>query len=317
MDASRPYLSALLQCAVGGDGDTGVNRAKLLFVSPDILLQRLQQTLGMSRRQDDARNQLAKRRGVLLYKKVIEYEFLFCMPDIGYVGERAFENFRIQVYLDLVVAGLILRRIHAAQKRQAYCLTTTKKKYHRTMLRKLRLLLPVSALLALAPACVETYYDSAERVRYSSEYGEPTLPTRDQFIGSVYFPTASAQLTRAAAVDLARMAGRINERRHAGLRVVLVGYADRRRGVEENSELATERAQKVAIALEKHGVEFERILLDNRPVRLSRGISGERRVDIYLERRALAGNGTLYPILVTFFLFTAFIVAVLVFRRRR
>ena len=113
------------------------------------------------------------------------------------------------------------------------------------------------------------------------------------------------------------MAERIKERRHAGFRVVLVGYSDRRRGVEENSELASERAQKVAIALEKQGIEFERIVLDGRPVRLSKAKTGERRVDIYLEQRSIATSGTLYPILVAFFLFTAFIVAVLVFRRRR
>jgi flagellar motor protein MotB len=113
------------------------------------------------------------------------------------------------------------------------------------------------------------------------------------------------------------MAERIKERRHAGFRVVLVGYSDRRRGVEENSELAAERAQKVAIALEKQGIDFERIVLDGRPVRLSRAGSGERRVDIYLEHRSMADNSTLYPILVAFFLFTVFVVAVLVFRRRR
>ncbi|MFZ5629284.1 MAG: OmpA family protein [Spirochaetota bacterium] len=185
------------------------------------------------------------------------------------------------------------------------------------MLQRLRFLLPAFGLLSLLPACVETYHDAPDRARYNSEYGGPALPTRDQFVGSIYFSTASSQLTRAAAVDLARMAERIKERRHTGFRVVLVGYADRRRGVEENSELASERAQKVAIALEKQGIEFERIVLDGRPVRLSKARTGERRVDIYLEQRALAGSGTLYPILVAFFLFSAFVVAVLVFRRRR
>ena len=306
-----------MQCAVGGYGDARVDGAELLFVTADIFLQRLQQALGMTGRQYDTRNQFAEGSRVLLNKEVIKNEFFFCVPDIGDVGECAFEDFRIKVYLDLVVAGQILRRIHAAQKRQAYCLTTTKKKYDRTMLRKLRVLLPALGLLVLLPACVETYQDAADRARYSSEYGGPALPTRDQFVGSIYFSSASSQLTRAASVDLARMAERIKERRHAGFRVVLVGYSDRRRGVEENSELASERAQKVAIALEKQGIEFERIVLDGRPVRLSKAKTGERRVDIYLEQRSIATSGTLYPILVAFFLFTAFIVAVLVFRRRR
>jgi outer membrane protein OmpA-like peptidoglycan-associated protein len=196
-------------------------------------------------------------------------------------------------------------------------LTTTKKKYHRTMLHKLRVFLPLLCLPLLVPACVETYQDAVERARYQSEYGVPELPTREQFVGSIYFATGSSQLSRSAAADLARMAERIRERRHAGLRVVLVGYADRRRGVEENSELAAERAQKVAIALEKQGIDFERILLDSRPVRLSKAKVGERRVDIYLEQRSVTSSSTLYPILVAFFLLTTFIVAVLVFRRRR
>ncbi|GAB4429656.1 MAG: hypothetical protein OHK0011_12170 [Turneriella sp.] len=169
----------------------------------------------------------------------------------------------------------------------------------------------------LVPACIETPQDAPDWARYTGEYGGPALPTRDQFVGSIYFSTASSQLTRAAAVDLARMAERIKERRHAGFRVVLVGYADRRRGVEENSELASERAQRVAIALEKQGIEFERIVIDGRPVRLSKAKTGERRVDIYLEQRSRAGSDTLYPILVAFFILSVFLVAVLVFRRRR
>ncbi len=193
----------------------------------------------------------------------------------------------------------------------------TKKKYDRTMLLKLRICLPVMGLLVGLSACVETYQDAAEKARYRSEYGAQVLPTRDKFIGSIYFATASSQLTRAASVDLARMAERIKERHHAGLRVVLVGYADRRRGVEENSELASERAQKVAIALEKQGIDFERIVIDGRPKRMNRGKTGERRVDIYLEQRSPVSDGTLYPVLVAFFLLTAFVVAVLVFRRRR
>lgn len=185
------------------------------------------------------------------------------------------------------------------------------------MLQKLRVLVPLLGLVLLMPACIENYQDTADSARYQCEYSAPILPTRDQFVGSIYFSTGSSQLSRAAAVDLARMAERIKERRHAGFRVVLVGYADRRRGVEENSELASERAQKVAIALEKQGIDFGRILLDNRPVRLSRAKAGERRVDLYLEQRSMGGGNTLYPVLVAFFLFTAFIVAALVFRRRR
>jgi flagellar motor protein MotB len=113
------------------------------------------------------------------------------------------------------------------------------------------------------------------------------------------------------------MAERLRDRRNAGLRVRLVGYADRRGGVEENSELAAERAQKVALALEKMGIELERILIDGRPVRLTKPRIGERRVDIYLEKRAFPSSAALYPILVAFFFVIVFVVAAIIFRSRR
>jgi outer membrane protein OmpA-like peptidoglycan-associated protein len=203
------------------------------------------------------------------------------------------------------------------KKRQAYCLTTTKRKYPRTMLHRLAARLRALVLLLLVSACIETPQDRAQRASYASESGYPAVPNRDHFVGSIYFQTASARLTRAASADLTRMAMRIKERGHAGFRVLLVGYADTRRGIEENSELAAERAQNVAIALEKLGIELERIVIDGRPVRLSKTGSRERRVDIYLEQPAITGGNTLYPILVAVFLLTVFVAAALIFRRRR
>lgn len=185
------------------------------------------------------------------------------------------------------------------------------------MVWKLRVKLPLLGLLVFSSACVETYHDAAWRARYRSEYGEAAAPRRDHFIGSIYFATASSRVTAAAEADLVRMAARIQERRHAGSRVVLIGYSDRRRGIEENSELASERAQRVAMALERRGVELDRMVLDGRLLLPERTKTGERRVDIYLEQQASVGGGTIYPILVTFFLLTAFLMAVLIFRPRR
>ncbi|AFM11460.1 OmpA family protein [Turneriella parva] len=156
-----------------------------------------------------------------------------------------------------------------------------------------------------------------ERAEFDREYGPERTLVRDQFVGSIYFGTASSSLSKAANADLARMAARIGERRNLGTRVVLIGYADRKRGVEENSELAAERAQRVAIALEKRGVELERIIIDSRPVRVTRAKEAERRVDIYLDGTAAARPGSLYPILVAFFLLVTFVLAAIIFRRRR
>lgn len=181
------------------------------------------------------------------------------------------------------------------------------------MLYRIGILLPCVALLH--SGCVETYQDPDERMRYRTEYSD--VPQRDILIGSIYFATASAQISRAAAAELSRIAERIKERRYAPLRVVLVGYADRRKGVEENSELAAERAQKVALALEKRGVDLDRIVIDGRPIRIHRSQSGERRVDVFLERRPSYTGAAIYPILVAVFLVTAFVVAAIIFRRRR
>lgn len=170
-------------------------------------------------------------------------------------------------------------------------------------------------MVVLSSGCVETYQDRAERMRYRAEYGD--VPQRDIFIGSIYFATASAQISRTAAADLSRIAERIKERRYAPLRVVLVGYADRRKGVEENSELAAERAQKVALSLEKRGIDLERIVIDGRPIRIERAKSGERRVDIFLEERPAYSGAAIYPILVAVFLVSVFVVAAIIFRRRR
>lgn len=144
-------------------------------------------------------------------------------------------------------------------------------------------------------------------------------PAREQFVGSVYFTTSSSALSKAALADIGRMANRVQERRHAGSRVILIGYSDRSRGVEENSELAGERAQRVAIALEKRGIELERIVIDGRGVRTTRKQEAERRVDIYLEHGQMMGArlNTLYPVLIGFFLLVTFALAVIIFRRKR
>jgi hypothetical protein len=152
---------------------------------------------------------------------------------------------------------------------------------------------------------------------FSENSGERSkTPARDQFVGSIYFATGSSTLSRAATADLARMAQRMNERKYSGARVVLVGYADRKRGVDENSELAAERAQRVAIGLEKQGVELDRIIIDSRSVRLTRPHDGERRVDMFFESGLFPQGNTLYPVLVAFFLLCTFAVAVVIFRRK-
>ncbi len=156
-----------------------------------------------------------------------------------------------------------------------------------------------------------------ERPEFDREYGPERTLVRDQFVGSIYFNTASSSLSKPALADLTRMAARILERRNLGSRVILVGYADRKRGVEENSELAAERAQRVAMTLEKRGVELERIVIDARPVRVTRAKEAERRVDIYLDGTAPGRSGSLYPILVAFFLLVTFVLAAVIFRRRR
>lgn len=309
---------SLLQSAVSGYGNTRVDRSELLFVTADVLLQRLQQAFGVSGRQNHARNQFAKRRRMLLYEQVIENKFFFGMADIGHIRKGSLQNFGIKVYLDLVFVGQILRGIHAAQKRQAYCLTTTKKKHDGTMFSRFNRVLLPAFVGVLAVGCIERLPDNTERARFESEYGQVRVPARDQFVGSVYFATGSSALSKAAAADIGRMAQRIQERRNTGSRIVLIGYSDRRRGVEENTELAAERAQRVVMALEKRGVELERLVIDSRPVRSTK-TTGERRVDIYVEKAggSIFGSQALYPILVACFLLTTFVIAVIIFRRRR
>ena len=171
--------------------------------------------------------------------------------------------------------------------------------------------------LALALIAMTLATGCIERPEFDREYGPERTLVRDQFVGSIYFNTASSSLSKAANADLARMAARILERRNLGTRVVLIGYADRKRGVEENTELAAERAQRVAMALEKRGVELERIIIDARPVRVTRAKEAERRVDLYLDSTAAARPASLYPILVAFFLLITFVLAAVIFRRRR
>lgn len=249
---------------------------------------------------------------MLLYEKVIEYEFLFGMAYVSHIREGSLEYLWIEVYLDFVFAGHILRGIHATQKRQAYCLTTTKKKHDSAMFQR-----KYGLLASLVCAVFFTAFSCAD---YRSDYKVPEDigSAKEQFVGSVYFSTSSSALSKAALTDLGRMAHRIQERRYAGGRVILIGYADRGRGVEENSELAGERAQRVAIALEKRGIELERIVIDGRGVRTTRRQQAERRVDIYVEQgQGGARLNTLYPVLIGFFLLVTFGLAVVIFRRKR
>jgi hypothetical protein len=172
------------------------------------------------------------------------------------------------------------------------------------------------ASLALGlTACYGRYDDHHEHDSYSER-----APGRDNFVGSIYFTTSSSALSRSALADLTRMATRIRHHRHSNDRIILIGYSDRSRGVEENSELAAERAQRVAVALEKRGIDLDRIVIDGRGVRMTRHEESQRRVDIYTEHAHGYGHGhneVYYPVLIAFFLLTAFITALVVFRRRR
>lgn len=159
--------------------------------------------------------------------------------------------------------------------------------------------------------------------RYSENIGDERIsaqeeaPRYGQFVGSIYFRTGSAVLSRSARSDVARMAERIEQKRSANYRVIIIGYADKRRGSEEGIELANERAQRIALALEKSGIDLDRLIIDSRPSRLTKKI-GERRVDIYLER-ALAqrfDSQMLYPLLVGIFLLTVLVIGVVIFRRK-
>lgn len=182
--------------------------------------------------------------------------------------------------------------------------------------RHMRIPLVLAVAAFFSGAACHDYYGDRRDTGSLEERG----PGRDQFVGSVYFKTASSALSKAALADIGRMANRIQERRHAGERVILIGYSDRNRGVEENSEIAGERAQRVALALEKRGVELERLVLDGRGIRVTRKQDAERRVDIYLENgHGVSGQrmNTLYPVLIGFFLLVTFGLAVLIFRRRR
>jgi outer membrane protein OmpA-like peptidoglycan-associated protein len=238
------------------------------------------------------------------------------MADIGDIGERSLQDFGVEMDLNLVFAGHILRGIHAAQKRQAYCLTTTKTKHDSAMFqRKYAAFISLAAATALFTLSCSDYTQG----RYDAASPDEKSPARDQFVGSIYFSTSSSALSKAALADLGRMANRIQERRGSTERVILIGYADRNRGVEENSEIAGERAQRVAIAFEKRGIELERIVIDGRGVRLTKRKEAERRVDIYLENSRGPGQrlNTLYPVLIGFFLLVTFALAVVIFRRRR
>lgn len=174
---------------------------------------------------------------------------------------------------------------------------------------RLKAMLLVTTLFTLS-ACIDS------RVGYR-DFGDSYTDAREQFVGSVYFATASSTLSKAAQRDLAQIGVRLQERRFGGQRIVIVGYADRKRGVEENAELASERAQRVALALEKRGIDLDRLVIDSRSIRLTKPQSGERRVDIFFASGSNYRLNNYYPILIAFFLLVTFAVAALVFRRRR
>lgn len=158
-----------------------------------------------------------------------------------------------------------------------------------------------------ATSCYDRYNDRAETGLRA--------PARDQFIGSVYFTTGSSALSRAATTDLVRMANRMRERRYSASGIVVIGYSDARKSSQETSELGDERAQRVAVALDKAGVDLERIVIDSRGLRLTRPQDAGSRVDLYFENGVRQAS-VVYPVLIAFFLLSAFAVAVIIFRRR-
>jgi len=165
----------------------------------------------------------------------------------------------------------------------------------------------VSLISALVlGACNDRYYDRDDSVR---------APARDQYIGSIYFATGSSALSKAAATDIRRMANRVRERRYVASRVVLIGYAEAKKSSQETQELADERAQRVAVAFDKAGIDLERIVIDSRGLRLTRPQDTGSRVDIYFENGVPQTN-VVYPVLIGFFLLCTFGLAVIIFRRR-
>jgi hypothetical protein len=175
------------------------------------------------------------------------------------------------------------------------------------------------AIFLVAGFSVQCNGYSGDKYSYHSREFDATptrVLTRESFIGSVFFKTGSAIMSKAAQIDLGHMALRMQQSRYAGKRVVIVGHADRKRGVDENADLANERAQKVAIMLEKQGLELGRLVLDSRQLPDTRGKISERRVDLYFSAGDSQPMSNLYPILVAFFLLTAGVVALVVFRRR-
>ena len=175
------------------------------------------------------------------------------------------------------------------------------------------IILPLTMMFG---ACVDHYSDRRDFPARETQYRVQGPHQADQFVGSIFFATGSSALSKAALADLGHMADRLKDRRHSG-RVILVGYADRKRGVEENAELAMERAQRVAMAIEKKGVALERLIIDSRAVKLTKPQATERRVDIFLEATPVYSGNALFPVLVAFFLLSVSVVAVLIFRRKR
>ncbi|HRP70050.1 MAG TPA: OmpA family protein [Turneriella sp.] len=170
-------------------------------------------------------------------------------------------------------------------------------------------------VLFTASACVD-YSNSSSLVGTRGQIDD--VPHYDRFIGSIYFHTASSALSNSAIKDIKRIARTLNDRRYEKSRVVISGYADKKRGVEENTELAAERAQRVALTLEAQGLDLERLIIDSRDSRFARSKAAGRRVDIYIDYNSVGAyrNDFLYPILVGFFLLVTFAVALVVFRRR-
>ncbi|MCX7633013.1 MAG: OmpA family protein [Turneriella sp.] len=166
-------------------------------------------------------------------------------------------------------------------------------------------------MLLLGWRCNGTYHSTTQEGGAAD-----VLPQPDKLIGSIYFNSRSAKISRKAATELNRIALKLRTPPYHRSRVIITGYADKSEGVEEDFELANERAQNTAMALERRGIDLNRIIIDQRPASLAKVRSGQKRVDIFTERQATAEANLVFPLLVTFFILSVLAAALLIFRRK-